>query len=236
MTQSTELDPNFVETIQLLNERKLPYWVCHGTLLGLVREGNLIPWDHDVDIAVWAEQVTKQEAITLMLNQGYSLKSDGEGYDFLQFVKPGGRDVDFNFYHTKPDEDMAYSEWFMERNSFTRFLGALSDPRTYHGKKGRYLGWLRFLSSIFKRIVSAVKKMGIYYKSAGYTTPAHLLRSLTDLEIYHLKVRVPEDYQGVLEFLYGKDWRQPKSNYDWTKESPATRITYSRFKEEELKS
>ena len=55
----TDLDSNFVETINLLNENKISYWVCHGTLLGLIRDGNLIPWDHDIDLAVWEHEYKK---------------------------------------------------------------------------------------------------------------------------------------------------------------------------------
>lgn len=33
----------------------IPYYIDHGTLLGLVRDGDLLPWDNDVDIAIDAE-------------------------------------------------------------------------------------------------------------------------------------------------------------------------------------
>ena len=45
--------PNFLETINILNNNKIQYWLCHGTLLGIIRDNELIPWDHDIDIAVW---------------------------------------------------------------------------------------------------------------------------------------------------------------------------------------
>lgn len=34
---------------------QIPYYIDHGTLLGLIREGDLLPWDNDVDIAIDAE-------------------------------------------------------------------------------------------------------------------------------------------------------------------------------------
>jgi len=36
----------------LLDEHLIPYHLEGGTLLGLVRDGHLIPWDHDLDISV----------------------------------------------------------------------------------------------------------------------------------------------------------------------------------------
>ena len=36
----------------LLVANEIPYFVDHGTLLGLVRDGDLIPWDDDIDLSV----------------------------------------------------------------------------------------------------------------------------------------------------------------------------------------
>lgn len=36
----------------ILDENDIPYVLDNGTLLGIVRDGGLIPWDNDLDIAV----------------------------------------------------------------------------------------------------------------------------------------------------------------------------------------
>ena len=46
-------DPNFIDVINLFNKYKIDYWICHGTLLGIIRDKKLIEWDHDIDIALW---------------------------------------------------------------------------------------------------------------------------------------------------------------------------------------
>ena len=97
-----KIDKNFVETLILLEKNNIFYWICHGTLLGLIRDKDLIPWDHDVDIAVWYSEDTKKKIKSIMMNNNFSLK---EKYfiedDLLTFLKKGGREVDINFYHQK---------------------------------------------------------------------------------------------------------------------------------------
>ena len=48
----SDIDPNFVLTINIFNKFKINYWVCQGTLLGLIRDQSLIPWDPDIDLAI----------------------------------------------------------------------------------------------------------------------------------------------------------------------------------------
>ena len=223
------LDPNFAETIGLLNIHDIPYWVCHGTLLGLIRDGRLIPWDHDIDIAMWADSVSKAAAIELMTSHGYILKNDGADYDFLQFTKYGGREVDFNFYHVSQDLNTAYSEWFISRSSFTSLLDALSNAKRYRGRWGWLIRRLNCFSPLSRHIVDFLKIKDSFYKSAGYTTPANLLEEFGYLEMSGLRVRVPRLHEAILEYVYGKDWRIPNRQYDWKKESPSTRVSNSRF-------
>ena len=43
------LKAQFIEIIDLLNKREVPYFVDFGALLGIVRDGDLLPWDNDTD-------------------------------------------------------------------------------------------------------------------------------------------------------------------------------------------
>ena len=61
MEKNNNIDPNFLEVINILKTNKINYWLGHGTLLGIIRDNNLIEWDHDIDIAVWADEISQEK-------------------------------------------------------------------------------------------------------------------------------------------------------------------------------
>ena len=63
-------DPNFKECIEVLNKLKIDYWVCHGTLLGIMRDKSLIPWDNDIDIGSW-DLKDKEKIIRAFVKKGF---------------------------------------------------------------------------------------------------------------------------------------------------------------------
>jgi len=46
-------------SIKILEKNNIPYWVDEGTLLGIIRDGDLLPWDHDADMGVPGEYAEK---------------------------------------------------------------------------------------------------------------------------------------------------------------------------------
>ena len=56
-------DPNLKECVKVLNKLKINHWICYGTLLGVIRNKYLLPWDNDIDIGTW-EQKNKNKIIS----------------------------------------------------------------------------------------------------------------------------------------------------------------------------
>lgn len=44
---------------ELLDKHDIEYWLEGGTLLGIIRENRLLPWDNDLDISVKEDQLDK---------------------------------------------------------------------------------------------------------------------------------------------------------------------------------
>jgi phosphorylcholine metabolism protein LicD len=55
--QNTEIFMKYISNI--LKKNNINYYLDHGTLLGIVRDNNLIPWDKDVDFAILSENENK---------------------------------------------------------------------------------------------------------------------------------------------------------------------------------
>ena len=87
MKTKSEIDKNFRLVIKILNQNSINYWICHGTLLGITRDKKLIPWDHDIDVAVWYDEISKEKVINLMrknnfiLRDGFGVKDDLVSFD-----------------------------------------------------------------------------------------------------------------------------------------------------------
>jgi lipopolysaccharide cholinephosphotransferase len=47
------------ETVDICNRHSIDYFLAYGTVIGAVRHGGPIPWDHDLDIVIPCNQIEK---------------------------------------------------------------------------------------------------------------------------------------------------------------------------------
>ena len=55
----------------ILEEHDIRYWLDFGTLLGVVREQRLLPWDHDMDIAIKEDDASKVQDIMPLIKKAH---------------------------------------------------------------------------------------------------------------------------------------------------------------------
>ena len=65
MIDADKDDAIFKIAVEILTNNNINYWICHGTLLGIIRENRLLPWDHDIDFAVWDDECSKEEILKI---------------------------------------------------------------------------------------------------------------------------------------------------------------------------
>lgn len=216
-------DPNFIDTIDILESNKVPYWLCHGTLLGIVRDKNLIPWDDDIDIAIFKSDIDFKKINKIFQKRGFTntrVSISGS----IHFRKRGGRNVDINFYQ-KIDKSKHGVIWKLPKKSiFFRILHIIVNDTEYLGKNTTIIKILKKIKPFFRIIIFLLDIWKLTYVTKGYTVPSNLLEQFIYIKNDGMKLRVPKENIAICRYTYGDSWNQQIKNFDWEEDSPSTKV------------
>jgi phosphorylcholine metabolism protein LicD len=225
----------FKTAVEILTDNNINYWVCHGTLLGIIRENRLLPWDHDIDFAVWHDEHPKEEILKIFaMDKRFKQEIVPEEINSLHFATVDKR-VDINFYSR--DTDTAYIKWIISpENIFLKFyyfsvnfittdIGISKAIESSNGKAIELIKLLLIIPLIFVKFIlpkllksklhkNLLKKLG----TIGYSYPMELMKCKT-MRFLNVNIVVPVEPEEVLRFTYGEGWKIPKQDYVWYKEA-----------------
>ena len=225
----------FKVVVRILTENNINYWVCHGTLLGIIRDNELLPWDHDIDFAIWSDEYTKEEILKIF-EKGYRFKQAIvlEEVDSLHFLTSSKR-VDINFYTKDPKK--AYIKWvampeefllkgyYFAVNYIVNDMSISEAIESSEGKKTQLVKLLLIVPLFFLKVamppflkVKLHQNLFKKLKSVGYSFPLSLME-FKKIKFLNLDISIPYEPEKVLEHTYGEDWTIPNKNYVWYKEA-----------------
>jgi hypothetical protein len=123
------------DVASLLEHYGCTYWLSDGTLLGAIRENNLILHDHDIDLGVWAEDFDIRVIHDLLKKYGCSiLRMQGKPEDgMIITIGRVGFHLDMFFYY--PNNKNAKSA---DKNTIYSCLYELIKPYSTSNKAKRY--------------------------------------------------------------------------------------------------
>ena len=210
-------DPNLKECVKVLNKLKINHWICYGTLLGVIRNKYLLPWDNDIDIGTW-EQKNKNKIISAFINRGFVLQNKVFGNkNLLSFEKGKNRKIDINFHEIDKTGKYAFIRHYAIKNIFCRVIYVMSVSKSYNGRFKSIVRLFSFLEKIFKKIKIILEKNNLFYIDAGFKTKIEYFKKLKSINFYDIKVNIPIFYKEFLNDQYGKNWRIPNKKYYWEK-------------------
>lgn len=230
-------DDNYIfkTALKILIDNNINYWVCHGTLLGIIRDNKLLSWDSDIDFALWEDEYSKEDILKIFLSDNrFKREIILEEINSLHFLINKKR-VDINFYTR--DKEKAYIKWtvlpeglFFRLYDFVlKFLAndttIIETIKSRNGKLIEFVKLLIIISLFFFRILLPKsfknKLIKDFYKKldfVGYSFPIELMKFKV-IKFLESDIVVPVDPESVLKYTYGDDWKTPKQNYVWEKEA-----------------
>lgn len=209
------------------------YWICHGTLLGIIRDKMILPWDHDIDFAVWKDEVSIKKIVKLFKQNGFKQEYIFGEMDCLHFIS-NTKKVDVSFYERK--NGLASIKWVAPnnkvKNKILEFIAnRICHPKSVEDSKNNF----KNIKSIFKHFFSKFllfiePKISLKYKKkiykyveknffyTGYSYPLELMQ-FKQIKFLGDEIPVPINSKKCLCLTYGQDWVTPKKNYIWYDEA-----------------
>jgi len=230
MSDNIAMESILSRVIELLDTHKIHYWVTDGTLLGIIRENRLLPWDSDIDVGVWRSEVSTVDIIKMFEKNGFEYIETLPDMHCLHFLI-NNIQVDIGLY-SKNDKEVSI-KWATHSSKIfdmlvVKIIAVIFDSqkRTVRFRNEKRFSILlsKHLIGIFGYFLTKNIKEKIYnyarnrYVYLGSTYPVELLKFKT-IEFKDIEVVVPINSDEYLRLNYGELWRTPNQDYVWEKDT-----------------
>lgn len=232
---------------EIFDSNDIQFFLIYGALLGIVREGKLLDWDRDIDIAIWDTSLgkvenslyvfhTKNMTVHFSESGHVTFNRNGEHISAMVFSKVGDKAIRSTFTNMrkfkktsdggvklikgldKTTQMLKYIRWILTN---PKYVG--DTPKFISVNMQKVLLTLSYampnLRAVLKRIVEIILSSGCEYFVEEI--PIKYFVELANIKFYDFEVKAPADKEGYLEYKYGKDWRVPKKDYVYYEDSKA---------------
>lgn len=221
----------YYTVLKIMQNMGIKFWLDQGSLLGAIRDKSFFPWDHDIDLGVFASDI--KEKVALLTKELIAAGASVQVYPYVIKIFMGNtKSVDLRIYST--DTGHAYAElrstWY--KNPAMAVLHKLSRPLysalnrvgilLYHGKLQFFYKTGLALSNIAIRVQEFFRRRRVIFKVKEL-----YFSELEPINLYGENVSVPKDPEVYLAMKYGSDWRIPKKNWKyWENDGALHKIEY----------
>jgi len=216
---------------EILDAHGIEFWLDNGTLLGAVRNGKFIPWDHDIDLGLWKPSEEKiKPVIDSIIQNGFTVHFLKTDTFYLFSANKNNCPINFVLYKKfssdcKTSWNLPLTVWGKIIHSIRWMLTVRNDIHydTYNIVKLLTKAIVSIPQNYRKKICNLLytieKKFGSKY--IKIIVPKRYFTNLSTITFYGMEFKVPSPVEEYLEYRYGKDWRTPKREYIYYEEDGA---------------
>lgn len=219
----------FREVVSIARKHQVYFWLDQGSLLGAVRDGAFLPWDHDIDLGMILEPGQAKALARDLVMLGATV----ERYPYVLRVMRRHKDektIDLRIYTLQGDQAVTQLRAVNlgsktlahrvalklvrmgQRQSSKARRFCLSQQRKSCGLVYWLWEWL-FLFSDLAGQFSDKFRQSFRQRIVDFKVPAYYFQKLDSITVYGMNLPTPSNREAYLEMKYKKDWRVP--NKDW---------------------
>lgn len=248
------LAKSIIEIKEICDKYGLFFWFNYGGLLGMIRDKRLLPWNNDLEVCCWHEDVNffKIKKIVNALNKLDYTCIYYKSFGTISIKKGTLIDININCYWksgdmaVRPHETASKYEkkaflasvfyWvavfiFIYPNTFKdfKFIENNSLPSGKNLFKFLVVQITKRLPSrlqlkIYNFFISASEKFGGRFEQTAI--PVKYFESFKLSPFYGSEMYFPENPETLLEFIYGKEWEIPLDKYSFYNNKNKTGIKF----------
>ena len=226
--QSLQSHYLFREIIDVFNTLNIPCWLDQGTLLGVIREGDLLKTDHDLDLGMWAEDYRKagREIVSRLRKKGVFIETYKPHQLSITDLQGSLNMINIAFYRREKGWAVkevyypasgAVAEWLIGTVRFCAHAGAGTLKKKL--PPGRKKALLMAAATVIPvplwnfLCYSAGRSQYYFRPSFKMAVDEAFFLDLETVSVEDINLPVPGNPESYLELKYGPDWRRPRE--DW---------------------
>jgi len=207
---------------------QIPWWLDQGTLLGVIREGDLLKSDHDLDLGMWADdyRTRRPEILNRLRGQGRFIETYKPHQLSVTDLHGSMSMINIAFYRRESGravKDVYYpvsgglADWLIRAVLFCAHAGAGTlEQKLNPGPAGRVAaaaGKIIPVPLCNFLCYSAGRSQYLFRPYFRMAVDERFFLHLETVEAAGLNLPVPGNPEAYLALKYGPDWRTPQA--DW---------------------